>query len=508
MSRKLFGTDGIRGIANTELTPELAFKLGRAVVATLPAEAFELSPASGPRKGRQCADLVDPDMPEMAHSGAKTGNPAASADPEENRRRPRVLIGRDTRRSGKMLEGALSAGITSAGADAVLAGIVPTPAISLLLQDDCFDAGVVISASHNPPQYNGLKVFLGNGRKLSDTQEAQIEELLHTEDVPLPQLCTDSPENCTCRPSRPTGPAVGRIEMLPSATDTYVHKLVEIFPINVLAGMKVAIDCGHGASSAPTPAAFRVLGAEVTVLNDDFTGDDINVGCGSTHLDVVADCVKSGSFDLGISHDGDADRMLAVDEAGAEVDGDHIMAICAKHLKEAGEMDGIPVVGTVMANLGFTRALEDMGIPVEHTAVGDRYVLERMAETGAILGGEQSGHVIFLQHNSTGDGLLSALMLASIVAQSGKKLSELAQVMTSYPQTLINVYVSSKDMDNCAPLQTAMKEAEVQLGNTGRILVRASGTEKMIRVMVEAEDKTMADSIAEKLASIVEAELA
>jgi len=469
MSKKLFGTDGIRGIANTELTPELAFKLGRAVVATLPAEAFELTPAT---------------------------------------KRPRVLIGRDTRRSGKMLEGALSAGITSAGADAILAGIVPTPAISLLLQDDCFDAGVVISASHNPPQYNGLKVFLGSGKKLSDAQEVQIEKLLHTEDVPLPMFCDDQPKDCTCRPSRPTGPAVGRIETLPSAADTYVHKLVEIFPINVLSGMKVAIDCGHGAASAPTPAAFRALGAEVTVLNDDFTGDDINVDCGSTHLNVVADCVTSGDFDLGISHDGDADRMLAVDETGAEVDGDHIMAICAKHLKEAGEMDGVPVVGTVMANLGFTRALEDMGIPVEHTAVGDRYVLERMAETGAILGGEQSGHIIFLQHNSTGDGLLSALMLASIIAQSGKKLSELSQVMTSYPQTLINVYVSSKDMDGCAPLQEAMKEAVTQLGATGRILVRASGTEKMIRVMVEAEDKAMADSIAERLAGIVEAELA
>ncbi|MCL2525960.1 MAG: phosphoglucosamine mutase [Coriobacteriia bacterium] len=476
MSKKLFGTDGIRGVANTELTPELAFKLGRAVVATLPEEAFALRSSSG------------------------------SDEESTALRRPRILIGRDTRRSGNMLEGALSAGITSAGADAVSAGIVPTPAVALLIKDELFDAGIVISASHNPPEYNGLKVFLGGGKKLSDEQEAQIEELLHTEDVPLPLLC-DVNETLPCRASRPLGTALGRSETLPSAINDYVKKLVEIFPINALSGMKVAIDCGHGASSLSTPAAFKALGAEVTVLNDDFNGDDINVNCGSTNLGIIAECVQSGSFDLGIAHDGDADRMLAVDEHGNEVDGDHIIAICAKYLKETGQMGDVPVVGTIMANLGFNKALESMGIPVELTAVGDRYVLERMYETNAVLGGEQSGHLIFLQHNSTGDGLLSALMLSTIVAKSGQSLSELAKVMTSYPQELINIPVASKDIEGCEPLQKAMHAAEEQLGDSGRILVRASGTEKKIRVMVEAQDATQAVTIAEALATIVREQL-
>jgi len=403
----------------------------------------------------------------------------------------------------------MSAGITSAGADAVLAGIVPTPAVSLLLKEDSFDAGIVISASHNPPEYNGLKVFLGGGKKLNDEQEARIEALLHTEDVPLPRFCNESTDTCVCRPSRPTGSTLGQVETLPTAARDYTDKLVALFPMGALKGMKVALDCGHGAACATSPAAFRALGAEVTVLNDDYTGDDINVACGSTHLEVVSQCVRSqaAGFDLGIAHDGDADRMLAVDELGNEVDGDHIMAVCAKYLKDTGQMDALPVVGTVMSNLGFIRALEALDIPVETTAVGDRYVLKRMYETKAILGGEQSGHIIFLQHNSTGDGLLSALMLAFIVAQSGKPLSELTKVMTSYPQVLINVYVSSKDIEGCAALRSAMEDAEAQLGDTGRILVRASGTEKLVRVMVEAADAAQAQGLAEELAAVVEKEL-
>jgi len=480
MSKKLFGTDGIRGIANTELTPELAFKLGRAVVGVLPESAF-----------------------------ARAAKAESTAEGTAQRR-PRILIGRDTRRSGKMLEGALSAGITSAGADVILAGIVPTPAVSLLLQDGRFDAGIVISASHNPPEYNGLKVFLAEAgivKKLSDTQEAQVEELLHTSDVPLPQFCTEDSDDCQCRPSRPTGAALGRVETLPTAAEEYVQGLVELFPIDALKGMKVALDCGHGASCATSPAAFAALGATVTVINDDYNGDDINVGCGSTNLKIIAECVQSGNFDLGIAHDGDADRMLAVDETGAEVDGDYIMAICAKYLKDTGQMDRLPVVGTVMANLGFIRALESLDIPVETTAVGDRYVLKRMYETGAILGGEQSGHIIFLQHNSTGDGLLSALMLASIVASSGKKLSELTQVMTSYPQVLINVYVANKDAQACDALQAHIAQVEDTLGDTGRVLVRASGTEPMVRVMVEAANAELAQSAAEDLAATVKKEL-
>ncbi|MCL2379945.1 MAG: phosphoglucosamine mutase [Coriobacteriia bacterium] len=466
MSKKLFGTDGIRGVANTELPPELAFKLGRALVAILPAETF--AAADGVMKS------------------------------------PRILIGRDTRRSGKMLEGALAAGITSAGADAILAGIVPTPTIAILLRDDRFDAGVVISASHNPPEYNGLKVFLGGGKKLSDAQQARIEELLHVDAIELPPL---DDGRTSARESRPTGTALGRIETLSAAAEEYVTALVNLFPADALQGLHVAIDCGHGASHQTSPAAFETLGAQVSTINDDYSGDDINVGCGSTHLDKVAQCVQATGCDLGIAHDGDADRMLAVDETGATVDGDHIMAICAKYLKDIGQMDGLPVVGTVMANLGFSRALADMGIDVETTAVGDRYVLERMHSTGAVLGGEQSGHIIFLQHNSTGDGLLSALMLAYIVKKSGKPLSELAKVMDSYPQVLKNVYVSSKDIDSCDVLQAAIANAELRLGDTGRVLVRASGTEKLIRVMVEAADAIDAQTITDELAAIVAAEL-
>ena len=473
MSKKLFGTDGIRGVANTELTPELAFKLGRAVVACLPRETF----------ARQ--------------ENSSSNEPCV---------RPRILIGRDTRRSGQMIEGALCAGITSAGADAVLAGIVPTPAVSLLLQDNLFVAGVVISASHNPPQYNGLKVFLAGGKKLSDEQELQVEELLHTDDVPLPMFC-DNLDECECRPSRPTGQRLGRIESFPGAADEYVAQTVSVFPIDALSGLKVVLDCGHGAASVTSPAAFRALGAELTVLNDDYNGDDINVGCGSTNLEVISRAVQSGSYDLGISHDGDADRMLAVDESGNEIDGDHIMAICAKYLKETGQMTNQPVVTTVMANLGFNKALEDLGIDLEITAVGDRYVLQRMYETDAILGGEQSGHIILLQHNSTGDGLLSGLMLAMIVAKEKKPLSELAQVMKSYPQVLINVPVKSKDIESSAALQAELAQATAKLGDSGRVLVRASGTEKLIRVMVEASDADLAQSIADKLAASVKTEL-
>jgi len=454
MTKKLFGTDGIRGVANTELSPELAFKLGRAVVATLPESAG--------------VDAL-----------------------------PRVLIGRDTRRSGEMLEGALVAGITSAGADAVLAGIVPTPAVALLLKDGAYDAGIVISASHNPPEYNGLKVFSGDGYKLSDEQEAGIEALLHTDDVPLPEGHDD----------RPVGCKVGRAYPLADAVEHYVHELVALFEPNSLKGLRVVLDCGHGASVITSPAAFRALGAQVTAINEDFSGDDINVCCGSTHLDVVGECVQSGNYDLGIAHDGDADRMLAVDEHGEVIDGDHIIVMCAKCLRDEGLLPDAPVVTTVMANLGFNRALEELGLAIETTQVGDRYVLERMRQTGAILGGEQSGHVIFLRHNTTGDGLLSALMLAHLVAASDKTASELAKVMTSYPQVLRNVTVKDKDIAGNAELQAAIAAAEEELADTGRVLVRASGTEPLVRVMVEAADAAQAEAVAEKLVVAVASQL-
>ncbi|MCL2680794.1 MAG: phosphoglucosamine mutase, partial [Coriobacteriia bacterium] len=420
----------------------------------------------------------------------------ATTDP--SCRRPRVLIGRDTRRSGKMLEGALAAGITSAGADAVLAGVVPTPAISLLLAGQCFDAGVVISASHNPPEYNGMKVFWGTGKKLDDAQQEQIEALLQSDEVLLPGARTD----------RPTGTQLGRVETFPGAAAEYVAKLTAIFPYHGLQGLRVAIDCGHGAACKTTPAAFEALGATISVINDDYSGDDINVACGSTNLKVVAEAVQSGDFDLGIAHDGDADRMLAVDQNGAVIDGDQLMAICAQYLKDKGEMDGLPVVSTVMANLGFARALQDRDIAVEITDVGDRHVLQRMYETGAILGGEQSGHLIFLQHNSSGDGLLSALMLAHILVQSGKSLSDLAGVMKHYPQVLHNVPVASKDIASSQALQAAISDACTQLGDSGRVLIRPSGTEKLVRVMVEAADEDQAEAVATSLAAVVAQELA
>jgi phosphoglucosamine mutase len=471
VAKKLFGTDGIRGVANSDLTPELALKLGQAVVtylATPPGESLDVSKAS----------------PESAV-------------------RPRFLIGRDTRRSGEMLEGALAAGITSAGGEALLAGIVPTPTVARLLHDlDC-SGGIVISASHNTPEYNGLKVFSGEGFKLPDAVEAQIEAFL--------QGNTDNPGESLDEVrslARPIGTAVGTVEVIADAAERYLAHLTDLFEPNSLAGLKIALDCGHGASAYTSPEAFRRLGAEVTALNTDFNGDDINVASGSTHLEPLIECVQSGTFDLGIAHDGDADRMLAVDETGAPIDGDQIMAICAADLLQRGELPGPTVVSTVMANLGFDLALRDLGIKVEKTQVGDRYVLERMRDIGATLGGEQSGHIIFLEHNTTGDGLLSALMLASIVARTKKPASELAQVMTKYPQAMTNVRVAHKDkLAENKTIAAAVAQAEAALNGSGRILVRTSGTEPLVRVMAEAADLDTAEAVVAQLVTIVEAEL-
>jgi len=442
---KLFGTDGIRGIANTELTPELAFRLGEAVVRFL-------------------------------------GDDGSA----------KFVIGRDTRRSGRMLQSALIAGITSSGGDVMLANMIPTPAIAFLTRRTKADGGIVISASHNTPEYNGLKIFSRDGTKLPDDLESLIEVFLNT---------TNSVQ-------RPQGTGVGSVTNLDDATSHYVHHLTDQFEPGCLSGLKIALDCAHGAAAESSPKAFRVLDAEVTAINTDYNGDDINVACGSTHIKELKKLVKKGDFDLGIAHDGDADRTIAVDELGNVVDGDQMIAICAKHLQDNGMLKNNIVVTTVMANLGFDKAMEALGIQTVKTKVGDRYVLEQMQMMDANLGGEQSGHIILLDYNTTGDGLLVALMLANIVAQTGKPLSELSKVMRKYPQIMVNVPVSNKEhLVASARLAQAIEDAEQKLGDQGRVLVRASGTESLVRVMAEAATDKQAQAIVDELVEVVKEEL-
>ena len=442
---KLFGTDGIRGIANREVTPEVAFRLGEAVV----------------------------------HFLADKGS-------------ARFVIGRDTRLSGDMLESALVAGITAAGGTATVCGIVPTPAVAVLVRELGADGGIVISASHNPPEFNGLKVFTRDGFKLPEELERSIEEF----------LVDDAPGE------RPTGAAVGTVERTEGAADWYADFAVGTLGDLSLRGLKVAIDCGHGASYATSPVAFERAGAEVIAINTDFDGTDINVSCGSTDLTLLAEVVRAQGCDFGIGHDGDADRMLAVDADGAEVDGDQIMAILAVDMADRGVLAGGTVVSTVMCNLGFEHAMKDRGIQVVKTQVGDKYVLEQMLAMGANLGGEQSGHIILLDHNSTGDGLVTGLALADVVARSGKSLAELAGVMSKFPQVLKGVHTQAKErLATSAAISEAIERAESELGDNGRVLVRASGTEPLVRVMVEARDTVVAERITDDLVNIISTEL-
>lgn len=445
MKPKLFGTDGIRGIANSDLTPELAFRLGEAVV----------------------------------HYMGDRGS-------------ARFVVGRDTRRSGTMLQSALIAGITSAGGDVLLAHMIPTPAVSLLVRHCRADGGIVISASHNAPDYNGLKIFSRDGFKLPDELERNIESFLNSDESL----------------SRQTGAAVGQVIHVHEPANTYTKHAIRAFEPNCLAGLRVALDCGHGASAHTSPIAFEKLGAQVTAINTDYTGDDINVECGSTQLGHLQEMMKTGRYDIGIAHDGDADRVLAVDEKGNEVDGDQIVAIIAKYLNDNGKLKGGTVVGTVMSNLGFQVAMKEIGINVIKTRVGDRYVLEAMQTSDANLGGEQSGHIILLDYNTTGDGLLTGLMLSNIVASSETTLSELTKVMTRYPQVLVNVPVRDRDhLAASLAIADAVKEAEAQLGDSGRILVRPSGTERVVRVMAEAANIEDAQRVVDQLVEIVKQEL-
>ena len=438
----MFGTDGVRGVANRDLSPEMAFKLGRAGAHIL------------------------------ARPGLNT----------------RVVIGKDTRISGDMLEAALVAGMCSAGVDVLKVGVMPTPAIAFLTRELKAAAGVVISASHNPVEDNGIKFFGPSGYKLSDEVEAEIEALFMDE-------CANVPY--------PVGAAVGRAFRVHDAADRYVKFACGTITTD-LKGLKIVVDCANGAAYQVAPRIYRELGAEVTPIFHRPDGVNINDGCGSTHPGALMKAVVSHGADLGLAHDGDADRVLAVDAGGRLVDGDQIMVACARHLKNKGCLAKDTVVVTVMSNLGLHLALRDSGIRVVETKVGDRYVLEELLRTGARFGGEQSGHIIFLDHNTTGDGILTALQLLAVMKESGRSLEELAGQMERLPQLLENVPVSDKKMVMGSPLLAGAIEAEEKrLSGTGRILVRPSGTEPLVRVMAEGRDMGQLRDIISRLVNII-----
>jgi len=442
---KLFGTDGIRGVANIHpMTTEMAMQLGRGV-----AYIFK-----GPKK------------------------------------RHRIVIGKDTRLSGYMIENALVAGICSMGVDVLLVGPLPTPGIAFITASMRADAGIVISASHNPFQDNGIKIFSGDGFKLPDQLEDKIEELIQSDKI-------DS--------LRPTAAEVGKAFRVDDAVGRYVVYLKNTFPKALaLDGMKVVLDCAHGAAYRVAPAVFEELGAEVVGLGIDPDGENINSQCGSLYPKVVMQKVKEEGADIGISLDGDADRAIFSDESGNMVDGDRIMAICADDLRKAKRLKRNTLVATVMSNLGLDLAMKERGIKVLHTKVGDRYVVEEMARGGYNLGGEQSGHLIFLDYNTTGDGVLSALQVLAVMKREGKKLSELAKIMNPFPQVLLNVRVrQKKEVDQIPEAVSLMEKIQKKLADRGRILVRPSGTESLIRVMVEGENEKEISAYAKEIAECI-----
>ncbi|MCT9089305.1 phosphoglucosamine mutase [Streptomyces sp. ASQP_92] len=449
---RLFGTDGVRGVANSDLTAELALGLSVAAAHVL------------------------------AEAGTFEGH------------RPTAVVGRDPRASGEFLEAAVVAGLASAGVDVLRVGVLPTPAVAYLTGVLGADLGVMLSASHNAMPDNGVKFFARGGHKLADELEDRIESIYE-------QHRTGQPWE------RPTGAGVGRVRSYKEGFDRYVAHLIGVLP-NRLDGLKVVLDEAHGAAARVSPEAFARAGAEVVTIGAEPDGLNINDGCGSTHLDLLKAAVVEHGADLGIAHDGDADRCLAVDAEGNEVDGDQILAVLALAMREAGTLRGNTVVGTVMSNLGFKIAMEGEGIQLVQTGVGDRYVLESMKEHGYALGGEQSGHVIILDHATTGDGTLTGLMLAARVAATRRTLADLAGVMTRLPQVLVNVPdVDKSRVATSAELGTAVAEAERELGATGRVLLRPSGTEPLVRVMVEAADIEQARSVAGRLADVVKSAL-
>ncbi|MGV0038494.1 phosphoglucosamine mutase [Mycobacterium colombiense] len=439
---RLFGTDGVRGVANRELTAELALALGSAAARQL---------ASAPAPGRRVA-----------------------------------VIGRDPRASGEMLEAAVIAGLTSHGVDALRVGVLPTPAVAYLTGAYDADFGVMISASHNPMPDNGIKIFGSGGRKLDDGTEDQIEALLDIDPAP-----------------RPIGAGIGRVIDAEDADDRYLRHLSKASTLR-LDGLTVVVDCAHGAASAVAPRAYRAAGARVIAINADPNGLNINDNCGSTHLDSLRAAVVAHRADLGLAHDGDADRCLAIDADGNLVDGDHIMVVLALAMHEADELASKTLVTTVMSNLGLHLAMRSAGITVRTTGVGDRYVVEELRAGDYSLGGEQSGHIVMPALGSTGDGIVTGLRLMNRMVQTGSSLAGLASAMQTLPQVLINVTVADKDTAASAPaVQTAVGQAEAELGDTGRILLRPSGTEPMIRVMVEAPEKEIAARIATRVAEAV-----
>lgn len=449
---RLFGTDGVRGVANADLTAELALGLSVAAAHVL------------------------------AEAGTFEGH------------RPVAVVGRDPRASGEFLEAAIVAGLASAGVDVLRVGVLPTPAVAYLTAALGADLGVMLSASHNAMPDNGVKFLARGGHKLDDELEERIEAVYDEHRTGAPW-------------DRPTGSGVGRVRDYAEGFEEYVAHLGSVLP-NRLDGLKIVLDEAHGAAAHVSPEAFTRAGATVVTIGADPDGLNINDGCGSTHLDLLKAAVLEHGADLGIAHDGDADRCLAVDAAGEEVDGDQILAVLALAMREAGMLRENTVVGTVMSNLGFKLAMEREGIELVQTAVGDRYVLEEMKAKGYALGGEQSGHVIILDHATTGDGTLTGLLLAARVAATGRPLSELAAVMTRLPQVLVNVRdVDRTRVSTSTELASAVAEAEAELGTTGRVLLRSSGTEPLVRVMVEAADIDHARSVAARLADVVKSAL-
>jgi phosphoglucosamine mutase len=443
---RLFGTDGVRGRANADLTPELALSVARAAASVL-------------------------------------------AD-RDGTHRPVAVVGRDPRASGEMLEAAVVAGLTSAGAEVLLAGVVPTPALAYLTGRTDADLGVMISASHNPMPDNGIKLFSRGGHKLPDAVEADIERTV---------TAGSSDDH------RPTGAGIGRVRALDDASEDYVQHLLSTLE-RPLSGLTVVVDGAHGAAAATAPEVYRRAGATVHVIGCEPDGWNINDGIGSTHLGPLTEAVRAHGADIGIAHDGDADRCLAVTADGEVVDGDAILAICAIALHERGALKDDTVVATVMSNLGFHHTMRDAGIAVHTTAVGDRYVLEALRGHGLSLGGEQSGHLVFLEHATTGDGLLTGLALLSRMSATGSSLAELTSVIQRLPQVLINVPVTDRlAVAASDEVAEAVNAVEEQLGDTGRVLLRPSGTEQLVRVMVEAATQEQADEVARQLARVVAA---
>ena len=445
MSR-LFGTDGVRGVANEELTPQLAMQLGQA-------GAYVLS--------------------------------------KENQHKPTIMVGCDTRISGDMLANALMAGACSVGANAVFVGVVPTPAVAYLTRKYKVDAGVVISASHNPVEFNGIKFFDGNGYKLPDSLEDEIESLIR---------------NGMQGIKFPIGAGVGKIKYRTDAREEYINHAIQAVKVD-LSGMKIVVDCAEGAAFYTSIEALKELGGDIVAIHTNPDGTNINANCGSTHMEELQARVVYEKANLGLAFDGDADRLLAVDENGKIVDGDQVMAIVGSHMKAQGKLKLDTIVATVMSNLGFFLMGEKNGIHMEQTKVGDRYVLERMREMGASLGGEQSGHIIFLDENTTGDGLLSALHLLQVVVETQKPLSELSKIMEVMPQALLNAKVPNHKKEHYMDypeIADAIAALNKKFAGEGRVLIRPSGTEPLVRVMIEGKDQKMIEAEARKLAELIQ----